>query len=408
MTSSTRGRPLLGATDEPPGPGAGPPGPGAPDVVFTFAFTSWSGAAARGFSFPEDRLASALPGHPRVRRVLVCDPFRGAPRKLARAVLRRPDTPFPASAVATHHAPLRLRRDDPVDLRAVERAYAAYERGIRRAARRQGLERPAIVTANPLLAGLGDFGWAGPVTYYAWDDWAAAEPWRRWWPVYAEAFSRLRAERRRVVAVSADIVNRIEPTGPHAVVPNGIAAAEWQRLPPPPGWFAALPAPRLLYVGSLQSRIDVQQLRGLAGAFPGGSIALVGPMLEPGHFSPLREIANIHIHPGVPRSEIPGLIAHADAGLIPHVRSALTEAMSPLKLYEYLAGGLPVAAVDLPAIAGVSERVALVAPGEDMAPAVRQAIALGPEREDNRLAFVARNSWERRFDALLDLALASD
>jgi glycosyltransferase involved in cell wall biosynthesis len=378
----------------------------APDIIFTFAFTSWSGAAARGFSFPEDRLASALPGHPRVGRVLVCDPFRGAPRKLAHAALGHRDTPFPASEVAFHHAPVRMRRDDPVDLRSLERTYAAYERGIHRAAVRHGLTRPAVVTANPLLAGFGDFGWAGPVTYYAWDDWAAAEPWRRWWPMYAEAFARLREKRRRVVAVSAGIVSRLAPTGAHAVVPNGIEESEWQRLPPPPDWFAALPAPRLLYVGSLQSRIDVQQLRGLAAAFPGGSITLVGPLLDPAHFAPLRDIPNIRIHPGVPRSEIRGLIGHADVGLIPHIRSPLTEAMSPLKLYEYLAGGLPVAAVDLPAITGVSERVALVPPGADMAPAVRSALALGRGAESERLAFVAQNSWERRFNGLLDVALA--
>jgi hypothetical protein len=43
--------------------------------------------------------------------------------------------------------------------------------------------------------------------------------------------------------------------------------------------------------------------------------------------------------------------------------TALTEAMSPLNPYEYLAGGRPVAAVDLPPIAGVDGRVALAPVG---------------------------------------------
>jgi teichuronic acid biosynthesis glycosyltransferase TuaH len=378
----------------------------AQDLVFIFGFESWSGAAKGGFSFPQDRLASVLPGHGRVRRVLVCDPFRSAPRKLARVVLRRPDTPFPASADAAHHAPVRLLRDDPVDAKAVERAYAAYERGIRRAAARHGLDHPAIVTANPLLAGFGDFRWAGPVTYYGWDDWAASEPRRRWWPMYGEAFRRLRETGRRVVAVSDRIVTGIAPIGAHAVVPNGVDPAEWKSLPSPPAWFSALPAPRLLYAGSLQSRIDVHQLRDIASAFPSGSITLVGTMIDAPHFAPLRDVANVHIHPCVSRTEIPGLIGNADVGLIPHVRSPLTEAMSPLKLYEYLAGGRPVAAVDLPGITGISDRVALVPPGGDLASAVRRSLALGPERESARLAFVDQNSWGRRFHALLDVAFA--
>jgi teichuronic acid biosynthesis glycosyltransferase TuaH len=377
-----------------------------PDVVFTFAFTSWSGAAARGFCFPEDRFAAALPGHPRVGRALVCDPFRSAPRKLARALLRRTDAPFPVSEVAAQHSPVRLRRDDPTSIVAVERRYAAYERGIRRATLRQGFDRPAIVTANPLLAGFGDFGWAGPVTYYAWDDFAAYQPRSRWSEADLEAYRRIHDKRRRVVAVTAEIIDRISPTGAHAVVPNAVNEEEWLQLPEPPHWFAELPSPRLLYIGSLQSRIDVEQIRTLAAAFPEGSVALVGPLQQPDHFAPLRDISNIHIHPAVLRSAVPALIAYAHVGLIPHVRSELTEAMSPLKLYEYLAGGLPVAAVDLPGITGISERVLLVPPGADMEDAVRRALALGREREDRRLAFVAQHSWAQRFDALLDIALA--
>jgi glycosyltransferase involved in cell wall biosynthesis len=378
------------------------------DVVFTSAFTSWSGATARGFSLPEDRLADGLREHPLIRRALVCDPFRSLPRKLARAALRRRDAPFPESPSAAHHAPLRLRRQDPVALERLERAYAAYERGMQRAAVRQGLVRPAIITANPILAGFGDFGWGGPVTYYAWDDWAALEPLRRWWPAYDEAFERLRRTERRVVAVTARIITRIAPTGAHRVVPNGIDHREWQQLPPGPEWFSALPSPRLLYIGSLQSRIDVGQIARLAAAFQEGSITLVGPMQEPAHFEPLRHIANVHIYPPVPRREVTGLIGAADVGLIPHVSSALTEAMSPLKLYEYLAGGLPVAAVDLPGIAGVSDRTVLVPPGHDLTVAVRQALAMGRAPEAQRLAFVADNAWRSRFDALLDLALPDD
>ena len=377
------------------------------DVVFTLGFNSWSAAAAGGFSFPEERLAQVLIDDARVRRLLVCDPFRSAARKLARTLLGRSGAAFTASASAAHHGPVRLRRDEPASPERLEQVYASYERGIRRAAARQGLQRPAVVTGNPLLAGFGDLSWAGPVTYYAWDDWAASEPLRRWWPVYEQAFARVREKRRRVVAVSAVIIDRIRPAGPHAIVPNGIDPAEWKRLPAPPRWYAALPGPRLLYVGSLESRLDIAQITRLSGAFPRGSIVLVGRMHAPHHFAPLRVLPNVVIHPAVARREIPALIAHADAGIIPHVRSRLTEAMSPLKLYEYLAGGRPVAAAELPGIVGVSDRVFCAPPGGDLVGATRRALAAGPASEAERLSFVADNSWGRRFDTLLGLALAS-
>ena len=382
-----------------------------PDLVFTFAFGSWAGAAARNFSFPEDRFALALRADPRVGRALVCDDFRSAPRKLARTLLRRSGAQFPPSDVATHHSPLRLRRHHPVDLKAVERVYAGYERSIRRAAERRGLDRPVIVTANPFLAGFGAFSWAGPVTFYGRDEFALAGPHAeadRWWATTMEAYRGIRAKRRRVVAVSPQIIDRIAPTGLHAVVPNAVDGAEWERLPAPSEWFAALPSPRLLYVGALESRIDVAQIRQLAGEFADGSVTLVGPLIEPKHFQPLRGIRNIHIYPPVPRAEVVGLISHADVGLIPHIRNLGTESMSPLKLYEYLAGGLPVAAVDLPGIIGISPRVVLVPPDGDITAAVERALALGRDREEDRLAFVARHTWERRIDTVFDVALAPD
>src|SRR5206468_2528417 len=116
--------------------------------------------------------------------------------------------------------------------------------------------------------------------------------------------------------------------------------------------------------GSLENRVDVRQLNELSARFAHGSIVLVGPVQNAAHFAVLRGLPNVVIRDGIsPRSEVNGLIGAAEACLIPHVGNRLTEAMSPLKLYEYLAAGRPVAAVDLPPIAAVGGRVALAPPG---------------------------------------------
>jgi glycosyltransferase involved in cell wall biosynthesis len=372
------------------------------DVIFTFFHTSWAHGVKHGLTFPDDRLADTLLRHPHVERLLIVNPYRSVAGKLT-ARFRRPDDPaFPTTATRHLHEPLRLRRTDPPH---PERSIARYEAAIHRAARRYGLQRPAIITAHPLVAGFGDFGWAGPVTYYAWDDWSASAPHRQWWPAYDRAYERIRATGRRVISISNKALARVGPTGPSAVIPNGVQPEEWQDLGSPPGWFAAKPHPRLLYVGSLDHRVDVGQARTVAGAFPQGSLTLVGTMLDEARFAPLRDVANVEIHPPVPRPEIVRLIGAADACLVPHARNALTEAMSPLKLFEYLAGGRPVAAVDLPPIAAVQGSVVLVPPGGDFADATRRALAIGPASEPDRLAFVAANSWASRFEDLLAIAL---
>jgi glycosyltransferase involved in cell wall biosynthesis len=193
------------------------------------------------------------------------------------------------------------------------------------------------------------------------------------------------------------------------VVPNGIDPDEWLAPAAPPAWFAARATPRLLYVGSLDRRLDVDAIVATARAVPEGSVTLVGPMLDKDHLATLREEPNVTVRPAVGRAEVVALIAASDACLIPHARTPLTEGMSPLKLYEYLAGGRPVAATGLPPIARIAHpRVAVAGDGpQAFADAVRRALAVGPAPADERLRFLRDNTWRRRHEPLLRLALGS-
>jgi teichuronic acid biosynthesis glycosyltransferase TuaH len=378
-------------------------GTGARDVILVLYSRSWAAAMAEGRSFSEARLAAALPDDPRVGRLLLVNPYRAVGAKIWRSL--RPRFREPPTRDGVHvHEPLRARRAEPVNPR---QATLRYEASVRRAARRLGLKRPAVITANPLLAGFGAFDWAGPVTFYAWDDWTSDFLRPYLIPAFEESFAEVRAKRRRVCAVTEAVLERIGPTGSHAVIPNGVEPAEWREFGEPPEWFAKLPRPRLLYVGGLSNRIDVDQVAEVAAAYPHGSVVFVGPLQDEGHFAPVRRLPNVVIRAGVtPRSDVVNLIATADACLIPHVGDPLTEAMSPLKLYEYLAGGRPVAAVDLQPIASVKGRVVLAPAGGEFAPAVAKALALGPATEAERLEFLAQHAWSRRFDELLEIALA--
>lgn len=392
-----------------PGPTALPPP--HPDVVFTFSYVSWQAAAERGWFMPEDRLAKALVSHERVDRLLVSDLMRSLPLKLLRDLTTHSapaaEDVFPADDSTQLMRPVRARRNYPTSIAAVQRACAAYDRALERRARAMGLRKPVVITANPLMAGFAKFDWAGPVTFFATDDWLAYPLHRRWWTAYEDSFARVRERGRRVCAVSVAALERIAPTGPGLVVPNGLDPEEWQGPPAPaPDWIADGLRPLLLYVGSLDTRVDVDALLTLARELPHATVALVGPLLDSEHLSPLTGAANIQIHPPLGREGITGLIRSADVGLIPHVSSDLTRAMSPLKLYEYLAGGLPVVAADLPPVRGVHDNVTLVAPGGDYATGVRSALAHGPSNEDARQSFIAQNSWHARQEALLDLAFA--
>src|SRR5262249_42700650 len=147
--------------------------------------------------------------------------------------------------------PRRLRRRDPTTVRALERVYDAYDRILGGTAANLGTDRPAVITTNPFVAGFSPLRWAGRVTFYAWDHWPSGFPVRRWWTAYEEAFARIRDSGRAVVGVSQAILDHIRPTGPWALVPNGVVPEEWRQPGRPPTWFAELRSPKILYVGVL-------------------------------------------------------------------------------------------------------------------------------------------------------------
>jgi teichuronic acid biosynthesis glycosyltransferase TuaH len=386
-------------------PSLNEPDGGLVDVVFVFTSATWTDAQERSNSFTGDRLCQTLLAHPRVRRLLVANPFRSAPVRVARRLAGQREAAFPADARCSLYQPLRIRRHDPPGLRALERSYRDYGNRLRRAASRAGLVRPSVISMHPLVAGFAEFHWAERVTWYAEDDWAAVDQYRRWWSGIEEAYGRIRERGFPVCAVSQAIIDRLSPTGPSCVVPNGIDPKEWLDPAPGPAWFEALPRPRILYFGSLDRRLDRRSLNKVASRFEEGSVALVGPMADERHVAPLASLRNVHVMPTIPASERSSLVMAADVCVIPHIRTPLTEAMSPLKLYEYLAGGRPVVATDLPSIRGVDEHVELVGDDEDFGAAVARALARRPASEEDRLSFLAANSWQGRHELVLGLAL---
>ena len=373
------------------------------DVVFSFAYATWSTAVARGMCFSEDRLVETLAADPKVGRLLVAETSRSLPIKLLKDRLRPPPM-GPAGDSTSLYGPTRLRRSDPRRIAAVERSFRSWDAGLRRACERRGMARPAVITAHPLVAGFAPLEWASSVTFYAYDDLAELPDLRRLRPALLESYRRIRELGRGVAAVSPAILETIRPSGPGVVVPNGVDPGEWSVSRPAPEWFDTLPGPRLLYVGSLESRVDVEAIAAAAKARPEASFVLVGPLLEPRHFEPLRPLSNVSLHPPCDRAAVVGLVTAADVCLLPHVNSALTRAMSPLKLYEYLAGGAPVAALDLPPIRDVSPRVLI---RDDLGQAIDEALALGRASDEERLAFAVANSWSTRQQPILELALGA-
>ena len=373
-------------------------------LVFTFWLETAESAAKRG-GFSPDRLAATLRAHPGIDPIVLINPFRSGPRQLVKRALGRSSRlSSPSKEVLV--SPLRLRHREVTGHKALSRAYAAYDRWVERAATRAGLRKPPIIITNPFYAAYAPLSWAGPVTYYGWDDWAALPAVQAWWPDYIDAYSHIRSRGFRVCAVAKPLLDRIDPKGPGIVVPNGVAPEEWATPSASPDWLNAFSRPLILYAGAIHPRLNVQDIRLLSKAFPDGTILLIGPVSSPEIVSQLDGMDNVVVKPPVPRREIAGVIRGADVCIMPHHVNELTLSMSPLKIYEYCAAGRPSVATDLPAVRGIDEHVTLVPEGGSFPDAVRQALHAGAMTEPERLSFIEANTWGRRHAEIIRFATA--
>jgi glycosyltransferase involved in cell wall biosynthesis len=188
-----------------------------------------------------------------------------------------------------------------------------------------------------------------------------------------------------VTAVSQPLADRLRADFDvdAIAVPNGVDVDAYRG--PRPDLPAGVPdGPYAVYLGVVQQRVDLSLLVAAQGVLP----VVVGGNADDATAQRLRDAGVTFLGPVAP-DDVPALLRGAAVGLLPHRVDALTTSMSPMKVLEYLAAGLPVAATPVP-LTVESERV-VVAGDASFATAVRDALALG--RLDGPDAAVEGLGW---------------
>jgi glycosyltransferase involved in cell wall biosynthesis len=277
---------------------------------------------------------------------------------------------------------------------------------VRRAVRRLGLEHPILWAYVPQAEVLIGALEPSLVIYHCVDDIAAQD--RIDTQSFRAAETRFAARADLVLASAPALAKRLRTISSNVLDAPNVADTELFSRALEPGpldpGMAALPTPRIVFTGAIVAvKLDLPLLASLARLRPSWSFALVGP-IGPGE--PDADISAIIGEPNIhllgPRSygELPDVLRAADAGLIPYARNPLTESIFPMKVYEYLAAGLPVVATELPALAEVTE-VATAPDAEGIAELLERALAeQDPERRAARSQAAASHSWERRLEEI--------
>jgi glycosyltransferase involved in cell wall biosynthesis len=215
-------------------------------------------------------------------------------------------------------------------------------------------------------------------------------------PSLLRRFDRLVRSVDRVIVTARRLEEQVRRLRSDGVVyvPNGVDYQHFAAAARVPPEYAAIPQPRAVYVGSLEPWLNVPLLANVARARPKVSFVVIGPARI--SMGELRRMPNVHLLGPRPYAILPGYLAHADVGIIPFHVSEQVDAVNPIKLYEYLAAGLPVVVTAWDELRRMQPPATLVAGADEFVQAIDTALAQPGDPEPRR-AFARGNSWEARF-----------
>jgi hypothetical protein len=165
---------------------------------------------------------------------------------------------------------------------------------------------------------------------------------------------------RWVLTTARRLQAAVQPARPDAqLCPNGVNYAHFAAArgsgatPPPPALAPALARRRPLigYHGALAHWFDAGLLQAVAAQRPDLTFVLIGPILAHASSfeapSKLLSLKNVFWLDTQPYTQIPAYLRYFDVAMIPFQVNALTQATSPLKLFEYLASHKPIVCTPL-------------------------------------------------------------
>jgi Glycosyltransferase len=166
--------------------------------------------------------------------------------------------------------------------------------------------------------------------------------------------------------------------------------------------LAAIPRPIAAYVGAIDEWFDFATVNRLVAALPNVSFVIIGPeRLARQRLTPRQ---NLYLLGRRPHQDIPRYLHNADVGLIPFDavgHGELIRGINPLKLYEYLACGLPVVATYWEELAGLGSPAILCRNPEEFIQGVKRAMSRSGDRA-TAVGFAKKADWQQRVEALID------
>ena len=163
------------------------------------------------------------------------------------------------------------------------------------------------------------------------------------------------------------------------LVPNGVDFAAFCTSVPEPPDLAAIPRPRVGYIGYLKPQLDFRLLLHLAERHRQWSFVFVGPQgfLQGDDLDlidRLKALPHVHFLGKKPVEMLPAYAQGVTVSIMPYKVNDYTKYIFPMKLHEYLATGLPVVGSPIRSLQQFREVVTLATTGDEWSQALTGAL----------------------------------
>lgn len=168
--------------------------------------------------------------------------------------------------------------------------------------------------------------------------------------------------------------------------------------------IAKIHHPIIGYVGVIQeNRINFDLIEYIAKKNLDKSVVLIGPIWNKNHEKLLKSYSNIYLLGKKGYGETPDYINQFDVGIIPHMLNDFIKYTCPMKVYEYLACGIPVVTTDAPGIEQFKGVVGIANDFEKFNIAIQEELNNNSqEKIDNRIKVIKDHTWEKKVDQMLN------
>jgi len=178
-------------------------------------------------------------------------------------------------------------------------------------------------------------------------------------------------------------------------IPNGVDYDHFHgNTAVQPQDYCKIDSPRIVYVGAICDWFDEKLLYYVAERLPRYNFILVGPRKI--SLREAKNFRNIFLLGCKGYNDIPCYMKYADVGIIPFKLNKLTKSVSPIKMFEYFAAGLPVVSTRMQEAESLRPPAYFANDRDEFVKFLEEAYKKGKNHPEF-FKFAKSNSWYTRY-----------